>query len=150
MSGYALVTNCTLDDAAGLAKIHVTQNWDKPWFKAAWGDHSLEEVIRSSALGYRKVLTDNRDITRHQKVVHTATGEIVGYARWYFVTQEPAGNKWREAKGPNVSQNRLEEINRVHQDDPVTIDFAYWQALKGPIVELYDQNTPPQPYLSKY
>ncbi|KAK3900099.1 hypothetical protein C8A05DRAFT_17561 [Staphylotrichum tortipilum] len=88
-----------------------------------WRHRTLDYHISQVALRYPRTLQRNRATARHQKAVDTATGEILGYARWSIpeshatiTTAESDGNgtpAWPEAVIPAVSAEEETEINRM-------------------------------------
>ncbi|RGP65693.1 acetyltransferase gnat family domain-containing [Fusarium longipes] len=61
----------------------------------------------------KNLLTD-RDVRRHQKVVHIATGDIVGYARW--IMPESQKTAWLIAQTPDVSVEQREMFTKRHAE----------------------------------
>lgn len=152
MSEYTLVQNCTRDDIVALSKLHIAQYWDHAWFKATWQNLPLEKVEESALVGFRFNIGEHPWATRHQKVIHNPTGEIVGYARWYLRTEnsmEDDSTFWAEAASPIMSEREHAQDGKALDGVPKLWDNDLWQALKKPIVELYDQYAPPMPYISK-
>lgn len=156
MSQYTL-ESCTIRDSLGIAKIQIKQDWAKPWFRELWFDAPRGDVIRSARLGHRLTLADDRDHLRHQKVTHNPTGEIVGYARWRYETEEFPANEWREAKGPRVNDERfqgyLQEFNRNSIPFNAVLDNGVKQpirAIYAQTVAQFRQSNPSGDHISKY
>lgn len=101
MSTYKLVPNCTVDDAAGLARSNMSAFWGETWWNMLWVDKSLESIIANGAARMPRNLLKERQTYRHQKVIDSTTGQIVGYARWILPDSHKDG--WLEAMTPDVS-----------------------------------------------
>jgi hypothetical protein len=100
MAAYKLVPNCTVEDAVGLARNNMTAFYGEPWWKMQW-DLPLERIIEMATQRLPRNLLGDRQIKRHQKVVDTSNGDIVGYCRW--ILPESQANSWLEAQTPDVS-----------------------------------------------
>ena len=76
-----------LHDSPGCARALISTFYKNPQCALMWPNLTRREITRH----YLRRLPDNlvgfRDIERHVKVVHTATGEVVGYSRWLFPTR---------------------------------------------------------------
>ncbi|KPM34331.1 hypothetical protein AK830_g12240 [Neonectria ditissima] len=113
------VLSCTVDDGAGLAKNNMSAFWGNTWWKLLWPDRTIESIIESAAARLPKLMLTERDIRRHQKVVDTASGEIVGYARW--ILPESRKSDWLEAQTPDVG----DEDKKRFEKDFDAADFNY-------------------------
>ena len=103
---YTLVFNCTIDDTHGLAATTTSAFWTQPRWRAKWTDHSIEAATTAIAARLPKELLTAPEVRRHQKVVHGATGQIVGYARWTL--SDGLRHQWTDAMTPPVSPERRE------------------------------------------
>ena len=100
MATYKLIPNCTVEDAAGLAKNNMTSFYGEPWWNMLW-DIPLESIITMCTARTPNNLMRDRHVRRHQKVIDTSTGQIVGYARW--ILPETHADGWLEAQVPDAS-----------------------------------------------
>jgi hypothetical protein len=117
MSTFAIVP-CSVADSAALSRNNMSAFWEIPNWVLAWRDTTtLEEHIANMAKRYPRRLISEPETSRHQKVIDTETGRILGYARWLL----PEANAvladgtpaWPEAMVPAVSPEEEEEIKRV-------------------------------------
>lgn len=100
MATYKLIPNCTVEDAAGLAKNNMSSFYGESWWKMQW-DIPLESIIAMCTARTPNNLMRDRHVRRHQKVIDTSTGQIVGYARWILPETHASG--WLEAQAPDAS-----------------------------------------------
>ncbi|KAK2594762.1 hypothetical protein QQS21_007509 [Conoideocrella luteorostrata] len=145
MASYKLIKNCTVDDAPGLAINNMTAFYGEPWWQMQW-EKPLEEIIKSSTVRYPHNLLKNRQAARHQKVVDTSTGQLVGYARW--VLPESHAHCWLEAQVPDVNDDDKRRFKSAFEltpwdtrpetdnsDYPIGAQFRK-HAPKGPYIKL--------------
>jgi len=71
-----------VEDAPGLSIATMSAFIRDPHWGLLWPNMSLEEIIDGCTQRFPRKLITGREKQRHQKVVDTETGEIVGYARW--------------------------------------------------------------------
>lgn len=114
MSEYKLVTGCTVEDAAGIAKTNMSAFYEVPGWNIMWRHKDLPYLIDTVTKRYTHSLLTNREVKRHEKVIHVPTGEIVGYARW--VLPESAKDAWLEAQTPDVSEEDREKYAQIYKD----------------------------------
>ena len=69
-------------DAPGLSQTMMRAMNRDPHYNLLLGSATTEELIANTGLRLPYNLSNNRGLLRHEKVVHTATGDVVGYARW--------------------------------------------------------------------
>ena len=112
MSTYKVIPNCTVEDAAGLAQNNMSAFWGEIWWRMLWTDRGLDRVIEAAAARQPANLLREREIRRHQKVVDTSTGEIVGYSRW--IVPESHKGEWLEAQVPDVSKEEHTGFLETH------------------------------------
>ncbi|KAI9146846.1 Heterokaryon incompatibility protein [Paramyrothecium foliicola] len=137
---------CTVDDAAGVAKNNVLAFWEQTWWRilfAASQDTVLEKVVERAPHN----LVAQREVRRHQVVVDTSTGDIVGYARWIMPSSR--ATEWTEAQTPAVSDADKKRLK--DKFDAAELPFGEHQdemdALDDPVNEKQDDLTPEGPYL---
>ncbi|SPQ25301.1 be2271e8-e575-4727-9cea-0151190e28ca [Thermothielavioides terrestris] len=151
------ITQVTVADGPALAATNIPAFWADPHWRLDWRHRTLEYHISQVALRYPRTLLRNRTTARHQKAVDTATGEILGYARWTipepYATVNTAGDHqgdgspaWPEAQVPAVSAEEEAEISRV-------ADTAVWDPdstsdpLQDAIREIKDELLARKPYM---
>ncbi|KAK1245469.1 hypothetical protein MKX08_005098 [Trichoderma sp. CBMAI-0020] len=143
MAIYKLVSNCTVDDAVGLANSNMTAFYGEPWWNMNW-DKPLDAIIESATARMPTNLLKDRDVRRHQKVIDTATGQVVGYARWILPASH--ADSWLDAQVPDVSEQDKARFQTAYEaadwairpevedsDDLVTEQF-HKHAPKGPYI----------------
>jgi hypothetical protein len=146
---YKLRPGCTVEDADGVAKNNVSAFWQQTWWRILFAatEETLREIVTRRT---PHNLLSQREVKRHQVVVDTSTGEIVGYARWIMPSSHKA--EWIEAQTPTVSDAdmvRIEDLfaaNRL----PSGENKADMDALDDPIYEAQHELAPKGPYLSSF
>jgi hypothetical protein len=78
---------------------------------------TLEQVIDGCIQRLLKNLTTSREKKRHQKVVETETGEIVGYARW--IIPRDAGIEWLDAQVVEPTEVEAQDYEKRWRDATV-------------------------------
>ncbi|KAF7548706.1 hypothetical protein G7Z17_g6888 [Cylindrodendrum hubeiense] len=116
---YRLEGPCTVDDAAGLAKSNIMAFWEEAWWNLMWPNKTRDSLIESVTARMPRNLLKGRDIRRHQKIIDTESGEIVGYARW--VLPKSREGAWLEAQTPDAS----DEDKRVYEHLYAKAEFSY-------------------------
>lgn len=145
MAAYRLERTCTVDDAAGLAKNNMSAFWEEKSWNLLWEDGSLPNRITAGELRMPRQLLTSRDVRRHQKVVETATGDIVGYARW--ILPESLKDQWLESQTPNVSdedRRRFDELFSKAIFRPRNLD-----SMDNLTHVMQAKHEPKKPYLGK-
>ncbi|KAK1758881.1 hypothetical protein QBC47DRAFT_96605 [Echria macrotheca] len=124
------ITGVKVTDGPALAANNIPAFWAYPHWRESWRHRTLEYHISQVALRYPRTLLRDRERARHQKVVDSKTGKIIGYARWMLpashVTVQAGGldlvgegdaeggtPAWPEAQIPAVSADEEAEILRV-------------------------------------
>lgn len=149
------ITQVSVADGPILAAKNIPAFWADPHWRLEWRHRSLDYHISQVALRYPRNLLRNRATTRHQKAVDTATGKILGYARWSIpashatitatattspettsedTSPEKEGNgtpAWPEALVPAVSAEEEAEISRVADTAVWDPDFTSDPLLDG-------------------
>lgn len=115
MATYELIPNCTFEDAAGIAKNNMTAFYGETWWNMQW-DIPLEKIIYMTTKRYPHNLLRDRHVRRHQKVIDTATGEIVGYARW--ILPESFASSWLDAQPPDASDEDKIRFKKDFDEQP--------------------------------
>lgn len=114
MSGYQLQSPCRVEDGLLIAQSQVSAFFEEAWWRLSWTNRTRESLIQSIADRSPKNLLTNREIRRHQKIVHLQTGDIVGYARW--ILPESHKDAWLEAQTPDVSDEQREVFAKRHAE----------------------------------
>jgi hypothetical protein len=118
---YQIQTPCRVEDGKYIAQSKVAAFWDEAWWRLSWTGRAKEYMIRGITDRSPKNLLTDRDIRRHQKAVHSETGDIVGYARW--IMPEAHKDSWLIAQTPDVSAEQKEIFTKRHAEtewDPRT------------------------------
>jgi hypothetical protein len=149
------ITQVSVADGPILAATNIPAFWADPHWRLEWRHRTLDYHISQVALRYPRNLLRNRATARHQKAVDTATGKILGYARWSIpashatitvtattspettsedTSPEKEGNgtpAWPEALVPAVSAEEEAEISRVADTAVWDPDFTSDPLLDG-------------------
>ncbi|KAM0811829.1 hypothetical protein AB5N19_12185 [Seiridium cardinale] len=104
----AKVDRCTVDDAAALARNNMSAYWTDSTWRINFRGRELEDIIANCTKRVPTNLLTNRDTLRHQKVVDTQTGAVLGYAR-YIMPNRLTG-EWLEAQTPGSSAEEEKEF----------------------------------------
>ncbi|UKZ92986.1 uncharacterized protein TrAFT101_007918 [Trichoderma asperellum] len=111
------IASCSVADGAALSRNNMSAFWEIPNWVLAWRHSTLEEHIARMTKRYPRRLISERETSRHQKVVDTETGRLLGYARWVlpesYAVLADGGPAWPEAMVPAVSPEEEAEIKRV-------------------------------------
>ncbi|KAK4499455.1 hypothetical protein PRZ48_009970 [Zasmidium cellare] len=88
-------------DAPGLSEAMMRAMNQNEHYNLLLNRATTEQLITDTTLRLTYRLSENRNRLRHQKVIHTETGQIVGYAHWEL----PVSNKnvWLDAQMPAVT-----------------------------------------------
>ena len=103
-----------MKDVPGLARAMMTAFYQDAHWRLVWSNMTLEQIIDGCRCRLPHNLTTGRDRKRHQKVIETASGEIVGYARWVLSPQLLKIGKdgkavfWPEAQIPEPTPEQRE------------------------------------------
>lgn len=146
---YQLKSGLTVADAQGVAKTNVSAFWTQTWWRILF-DASEQEVVNKVASRTPQNLLAQRLVRRHQAVVDTTTGDIVGYARW--ILPEEHADDWLEAQTPAVSdaeRTRFKEMFDAEQL-PMGENQDEMDALDDPVHEKQDELEPKTPNLSMW
>lgn len=113
---------CTLADAPELARNNISAFWQNLTWVLAWKHTTLDKHIVTTAKRYPRTLIRNRTTMRHQKVIDSSTGRLVGYARWEIpvshATTSNGSPAWEEAIFPIVTSDEEAEIQRIADATP--------------------------------
>ncbi|KAH8123689.1 hypothetical protein ACSS6W_007302 [Trichoderma asperelloides] len=111
------IAPCSVADGAALSRNNMSAFWEIPNWVLAWRHSTLEEHIARMTKRYPRRLISERETSRHQKVVDTETGRLLGYARWVlpesYAVLADGRPAWPEAMVPAVSPEEEAEIKRV-------------------------------------
>ncbi|KAF2223459.1 E1-E2 ATPase-domain-containing protein [Elsinoe ampelina] len=102
----------TYADAPGLAEAMMSAMNQDHHYGLLRANGTTDELIAESTLRLPHNLRENRSSLRHQKVVHTITGEIVGYARWELPEQYRSDDIWAETQLPAATEAQQEGFKR--------------------------------------
>ena len=132
MPSYELRPRCTVDDGSAVAKCNAAAFWDETWWRLLWPDKTLESVTAAIADRTPRNLLQMRSVRRHQSVVDTESGDIVGYARWVLPAEHDG--KWLEAQTPDVDaaakdrfKKAFDEADYEPRDDMDEMDDHLWE-----------------------
>ncbi|KAM0261902.1 hypothetical protein ACHAPA_009528 [Fusarium lateritium] len=114
MTAYELQSPCRVEDGQYIALSKVSAFFEEPWWRLSWTGRTRESIIQSVADRSPKNLLANREVRRHQKVVHLETGDIAGYARW--IMPESHKDHWLDAQTPDVSDEEREIFDKRHAE----------------------------------
>ncbi|KAJ4257393.1 hypothetical protein NW762_008513 [Fusarium torreyae] len=114
MATYQLQSPCRVEDGQYIALNKVSAFWEEAWWRSTWTGKTRESVIQGIADRSPKNLLTDREVRRHQKVVHRETGDIVGYARW--ILPESHKDSWLTAQTPDVSDEDKEAFSKRHAE----------------------------------
>ncbi len=108
---------CTVSDGEALAYNNMSAFWEDPNWILNWKSKTLDYIIEQAAKRQPHNLLCDRATLRHQKVVDTATGRVVGYARWELPQDRVATTggevEWAEAQVPEVSAEKRSMFERL-------------------------------------
>lgn len=82
-------------------------------WRLLWPNLTLEKIIEDTIKRFPRNLVKDRDNKRHQMVVETSTGEIVGYARW--ILPKDSNIKWLEGQVAEPSPEEKERFEASFQ-----------------------------------
>jgi hypothetical protein len=144
---YKIQPGCTIKDAEGIAKNNVLAFWQHTWWRILFVAPQ-ETVLEKVTSRIPRNLLHQRDVRRHQVVVDTNTGDIVGYARWILPAEY--ASEWTEAQTTAVSD---EDATRYQDEFKATaLPFGEHQdefdALDEPVHAKQEELAPKGPYLS--
>ncbi|CAF3540079.1 unnamed protein product [Fusarium graminearum] len=111
---YQVQSPCRVEDGQYIAQSKVAAFWDEAWWRLSWTGRAKEYMIRGITDRSPKNLLTDRDVRRHQKAVHSETGDIVGYARW--IMPESHKDSWLTAQTPDVSAEQQEIFAKRHAE----------------------------------
>ncbi|KIL88804.1 hypothetical protein FAVG1_08053 [Fusarium avenaceum] len=114
MTAYELQSPCRVEDAQYIALSKVSAFFEEAWWRLSWTGRTRESVIQSVADRSPKNLLTDREVRRHQKVVHLETGDIAGYARW--ILPESHKDHWLNAQTPDVSDEERGVFDKRHAE----------------------------------
>ena len=117
-------------DAPGLSQTMMRAMNQDPHYNLLLGGGTTEELVANTGLRLPYNLSNNRGLLRHEKVVHTATGDVVGYARWELPETETHSfeSAWLDAQMPAATeeqQQSFKENNDSTQIDGKQKNFNY-------------------------
>jgi hypothetical protein len=113
-----------VEDVPGLALAMMNAFIRDPHWALLRPNMTLEEIIDGYIQRLPKNLTTGREKKRHQKVVETETGEIVGYARW--IIPRDAGIEWLGSQVIEPTEVQAQDYEKRWMDDP-RVRPQWWQ-----------------------
>lgn len=144
---YELKPCCTVADADAVAKNIVPAFWQQTWWRILF-EASEEDIVAKVARRTPQNLLAQRAVRRHQAVIDTTTGCVVGYARWVLPYEH--ASEWIEAQTPAVGEEERKRLKEMF--DETQLPFGEHQdemdALDDPVHEKQDELEPKTPYLS--
>jgi len=102
----------TIADTAGVVQTNMTAFYESAIWRLLWPNMTLQEAIESNLKRFPHSLVQGRDRQRHQMVIETSTGEVVGYASW--ILPKDGSITWLEAQVTEASdedKKSFEEMN---------------------------------------
>jgi hypothetical protein len=101
------------EDARGLTQTMTRAMYEDDHYALLFNRIPVEQIAEDSAKRVPKNLTGERDIQRHEKVIHVETGEIVGYARWFLPDHLKGSTIWPETqmRPPTEKEEKLFQEN---------------------------------------
>ena len=125
--GLFKVSSCCIADGPAIGNVTVSAVWIDPTWAVIWPGKSREYVITQYSRRMPHTLLSDRPHRRHEKVIDTKTGIVVGYARWTLPKLDDLnmGSFWAEATVPPVSADRELEAKAEYS----AADFAYDHSL---------------------
>lgn len=109
------VESVVYSDAPGLTETMMRAMSQDPHYTLLLSGATTEELIKDSGLRMPYNLCNNRSQLRHQKVVHTETGQIVGYARWELPETEEAKNAWLDTQMPAATETQRKSFKEDYE-----------------------------------
>lgn len=100
------VESVTYSDAPGLTETMMRAMNQDPHYCLLLNRSTTEELIADSVLRMPYNLCNDRSLLRHQKVVYTETGDIVGYARWELPDTEESKTAWLDTQMPAATETQ--------------------------------------------
>lgn len=92
-------------DASGLSETMMRAMTQDEHYGLQFKRHvTTDELIADTGLRIAYNLSNNRSRLRHQKVIDTETGQIVGYGRWELPDTESSESAWPAAQMPAASE----------------------------------------------
>ena len=111
---YQVQSPCRVEDGKYIAQSKVAAFWDESWWRLSWTGRTKDYVLRGITDRSPKNLLTDREVRRHQKAVHSETGDIVGYARW--IMPESHKDSWLIAQTPDVNDEEREMYTKRHSE----------------------------------
>lgn len=146
MPPYQLIKRCTVDNAASLSSNNMSAFWEVQWWNVMWPPQkTLDDLIAATAARFPHRLLSDRETKRHQMVVDTSTGEVVGYARW--ILPESHQSQWLEALVPDVGAVEKKRF----ADEYKEADFSHKEGdnLDALVHAGKKRHAPRQPYMGR-
>ena len=117
-------------DSPGLACALISTFYKNPHRALMWPNMTCKGITHHYLRRLPDILLAFRDLERHEKIIHTPTGEVVGYSRWLFPTRLlgnhrsgfalfwDAGRFSLDPRGsPTYDRRWKRDVNRVDERD---------------------------------
>jgi hypothetical protein len=145
------IISCSIDDGPAIAKANISAFWRDPTWVVIWPGKTLEYVIAQYSRRMPYTLLLDRAHRRHQMVVDTETGVIVGYTRWTLPELDGLDMEtfWPMARVPGVTQNQEREAEAEYS----AADYAFDRSLDEldrPLDDIMDRLTRQKKHVGKY
>jgi len=103
-----VISGCTVEDAEGVGRVNVEGCWTQWHWRLLWKGKTQEYIVQQCIKRAAYNVLKESDYKRHEKVINTNTGEMVGYCRWRLPKQglRSPESHWIAAKTPRVSRER--------------------------------------------
>jgi hypothetical protein len=142
------IEGCTASDAAALARNNMSAYWTDSTWRLNFKNRTLDDIIEQCTKRVPMNLLSDRAQNRHQKVVDTETGAVLGYARW--ILPDRLTGEWLGAQTPAVSAREEKEYQELHSS-------AVWirredgqPSLGKPLSDIMERLMSVKEYLGKY
>ncbi|KAJ5107835.1 hypothetical protein N7456_004510 [Penicillium angulare] len=131
-------------DVVALSKNNMSAFWSQTWWRMLWIDKPLNIIIDNCILRMPQSLQTDRAVRRHEKVIDSATGGIVGYARW--ILPESHSGSWIEAQIPDVTveESKAFAANFNKADWTTRSDMP---GIDDPLHKMMNKHTPKKPHI---
>jgi len=143
------VAPCSVDDAQALATINTTAFWADATWILMWPSKTCRYVTAQAVHRMPHTLLNDRTRKRHQKVVDSETGTVLGYARWTLPDTgdyEQLMGTWAEARVDAVNEVELEKFEIEYMAADWDYDHSL-DVLNNPINEMMYQLYDPKKHI---
>lgn len=154
-----VIQPCTFADAYTVGSNNVKSFWTDITWRQTFAGQTVDLVAHNGGVRGASNFLRDRAHRRHLKAVDSATGEIVGYARWLLPhagctggDDDPCHTIWPEARMPDVTEEERKEAEERSEK-------AAWKSLMegntmpdidGPIQEMLQRCRPRDTYMGSW